>query len=441
MKTRTFTRDGVRYTEYWLEVPLNHFAPGPQRITVFAREYAAAADYEPGAKPKPYLVFFQGGPGNPGNRLAPVSGWTKTALKDFRVLHLDQRGTGSSTRLDAVTLTAGRTPAQQAEYAGYFRSDQIVADAEAFRAELCGAEPWYTLGQSYGGFITLAYLSRNPEGLRGSLITGGLMALDTPIDELYRETFALTAAANRRYFAAYPGDEATLREIAQHLNETPEYLPSGERLTALRLRGLGLMLGMRTGFDALHFLLEDPFVDAGGKRRLSGSFLYDAYEHLNFFRSPLYGLLHEPIYAAASPGVAGQATNWSAARLREEIPGFSAGADPTDVGQPYYFHAEHIYPELFAADPALQPLAEAADIMARRADWPVLADPAKLRNNEVPVAAAAYLDDIFVPWKFSRETAATVRGLKLWATNEHLHDGLRASDGEVFSKLLANLRG
>jgi hypothetical protein len=64
-----------------------------------------------------------------------------------------------------------------------------------------------------------------------------------------------------------------------------------------------------------------------------------------------------------------------------------------------------------------------------------------LAANEVPVAAAVYLDDMYVDATYSLQTAETIRGLRLWATNEHEHDGLRASGGRVLDHLLRMLHG
>jgi hypothetical protein len=62
-----------------------------------------------------------------------------------------------------------------------------------------------------------------------------------------------------------------------------------------------------------------------------------------------------------------------------------------------------------------------------------------LAANDVPVAAAVYLDDMCVDATYSLQTAETIRGLRLWATNEHEHDGLRASGGRVIDRLLRML--
>jgi hypothetical protein len=87
------------------------------------------------------------------------------------------------------------------------------------------------------------------------------------------------------------------------------------------------------------------------------------------------------------------------------------------------------------------PLAECAELLASRQTWPALYDPAQLARNEVPAAAAVYFDDMFVPQQLSLQTAAAVRGLRRWVTNEYEHDGLRVSNGAVLDRLIAMTRG
>ena len=47
----------------------------------------------------------------------------------------------------------------------HLRADGIVRDAELIRQEL-GVERWSILGQSFGGFCAMTYLSFAPDGLR-----------------------------------------------------------------------------------------------------------------------------------------------------------------------------------------------------------------------------------------------------------------------------------
>ncbi|MGO8659094.1 proline iminopeptidase, partial [Rhizobium ruizarguesonis] len=64
-----------------------------------------------------------------------------------------------------------------ADYLSLFRADSIVADCEHLRKVVFGGGRWQTLGQSYGGFLTLTYLSKAPEGLSACYVTGGLAGL------------------------------------------------------------------------------------------------------------------------------------------------------------------------------------------------------------------------------------------------------------------------
>jgi hypothetical protein len=105
------------------------------------------------------------------------------------------------------------------------------------------------------------------------------------------------------------------------------------------------------------------------------------------------------------------------------------------------FTGEMIYPWMFDADPVLRPLRGAADALAERENWPMLYDAARLAANDVPVAAAVYFDDMYVPAEFSVPTARSIRGLKAWVTSEYDHSGLRVSNGAVLDRLIALARG
>jgi hypothetical protein len=64
------------------------------------------------------------------------------------------------------------------------------------------------LGQSFGGFCTVSYLSQAPEGIRAAFITGGLPGLRTTADELYRATYPLVVAKNHAQLRALSGRRA-----------------------------------------------------------------------------------------------------------------------------------------------------------------------------------------------------------------------------------------
>lgn len=417
----------MRTVEHYFSVPLDHSAPDGQTITVFAREYVSSAHSEEQAAELPWLLFLQGGPGGRGNRFASLGGWSKAAAQDFRILMLDQRGTGLSSPIDRNTLPLQGPAVDQAAYLEHFRADSIVADAELIRDAL-GSGPWTIYGQSYGGFCALTYLSFAPEGLREVLVTGGLSPLSGPADDVYRATFQRVAARNAEYFAWYPEDRITVERIARHLRHTAEYLPDGGALTVERFQMVGALLGGNTRVDSLHHLLEDAFTETAEGTQLSDAFLDQVQGIVSRRSNPLYALMHESIYGQ------GQATGWSAWRVLDEYPEFRPDAEPL------LLTGEMVYPWYFEQDPALRPLREVADLVAAKEDWKPLYDRGQLAANTIPVAAAVYSDDIYVDRKLSLETASAVRGLQVWESGDFHHDGI-ADDGEgIFARLLGMAR-
>ena len=216
---------GLLLTEHEFQIPLDHTQPDGARITVFAREVA-----DPDGRDRPFLVFLTGGPGfeSPRPTRNPTSPpWLDRALRDYRVLFLDQRGTGRST---PVGTLPGLTPQQQADYLSHFRADSIVADLEWIRREL-DVETWAVLGQSFGGFCALHYLSVAPQSLRAAFITGGLPPIGLHPDEIYRATYTRMLERNRRYYQRYPADKDRMRAICERLAQEEIILPDGDRLT------------------------------------------------------------------------------------------------------------------------------------------------------------------------------------------------------------------
>jgi hypothetical protein len=87
--------------------------------------------------------------------------------------------------------------------------------------------------------------------------------------------------------------------------------------------------------------------------------------------------------------------------------------------------------------PNLQPLKTQADILATTADWPALYSESQLAKNEVPVYAAVYIDDLYVDYDFSMETASKVKGVKTFVTNVMYHDAVRSRMEDVTKGLFA----
>jgi pimeloyl-ACP methyl ester carboxylesterase len=115
----SFRQPGTVLTDHVFAVPLDHGRPEGELIEVYAREVVASdkADAE-----LPWLLFLQGGPGFGAQRPTGREGWLDRALSDYRVLLLDQRGTGRSSPVNRQTL-ARFGPKAQADYLTHFRAD------------------------------------------------------------------------------------------------------------------------------------------------------------------------------------------------------------------------------------------------------------------------------------------------------------------------------
>lgn len=414
MASRTYRSPGLVTTEHTFDVPLDHGEAGGERIEVFAREVVAVDVAD--RSDLPWLLYLQGGPGfeSPRPLRTHTPPWLARALPEFRVLLLDQRGVGRSSPIGPVT--AARFDATElARRLTHYRADSIVRDAELIRQAL-GVESWSILGQSFGGFCALTYLSLFPDSLREALICGGLAPLDRPIDDVYAATYRRTVDHVERHYQRYPEDRDRVAALVSRLEADDVRLPNGDRLTARRLRQLGQMLGACDGSEKLHQLLELPDE--------SPAFLADVEYASPFARNPLYATIHEACYAPAI------VTSWSAQRM---LPAGYAD-DPT------LLTGEHVYPWMFEDLGGLRPFAQTAEILADHA-WGPLYDVEQLARNTVPTAAAVYAEDMYVEREFSEQTAARINGAKVWLTNEYEHDGLWFDGPKVLGRLLDLVRG
>ncbi|MGR5356082.1 alpha/beta fold hydrolase [Vibrio chagasii] len=408
------------YRQHYFELPLDYQAKGGQQIQVFARE---VVDLAKDSQELPWLIYFQGGPGFPSPRVSGESGWMKRALQNYRVLLLDQRGTGNSTVISHETL-AHLSPDQQAEYLTHFRADNIVRDAEAIREQF-GVKQWSTIGQSFGGFCTLSYLSLFPKSLQRCYVTGGIPSIEREADDVYRATYKRVEDKNRAFFAQFPQAQAMCREISDFLLNNEVKLPNGQVFTVEQFQLIGINLGAGEANLPMYFTLESAFVEVNGKKQLSYSFLNQMQQEQGYLTNPIYAILHESIYCQ------GTASNWSAHRVREQYPHFNYQS-----GSEFWFTGEMVYPWMFDQLETLKPLREAANILAEKSDWGTLYNAAQLSKNTVPMACAVYADDMYVELDYSRETLANIPNSKAWITNEYEHNGLRADGERIVDKLM-----
>ncbi|MEP6896534.1 MAG: alpha/beta fold hydrolase, partial [Chloroflexota bacterium] len=382
---------GLTTQSHYFTVPLEHARPNGETIRVFGREVVATARENDAL---PWLVFLQGGPGFGSPRPDGNNGWLKQALQEYRVLLLDQRGTGLSTPVTHQTETRFASPVEMADYLKNFRADAIVQDTELIRKQLAGEQTrWSVLGQSYGGFCAVHYLNAAPDGLREVYLTGGLPSLYRPTDDVYRATYRRVKAKNELYYARYPEDEERAQEIVKALTSQNIKLPGGGTLSPRRFQQLGMDFGASTGFEDLHYLLENAFVDGARGSELSFAFLRGVENIQPFDTNPIYAILHESIYCQEA------ASNWSAERVRGEYPEFEMSPVRRIL-----FTGEMVYPWMFDEYAYLQPLKEAANLLAEYDGWSRFYDISVLQNNTVPCAAAIYYNDMYVERLFSEET-------------------------------------
>ncbi|WP_314425016.1 alpha/beta fold hydrolase [uncultured Microbacterium sp.] len=397
--------------EHTLTVPLVWGDEADTRtIDIFARVVTRE-----GGEHLPYLVFLQGGPGHEAPRPFHASSspaWLDEALAHYRVVLLDQRGTGLSTPVGDHDLERGA--AEVAEYLTHLRADAIVRDCEAMREHL-SAETWSVLGQSFGGFTTLAYLSTDADSLADVFITGGLSTVNRHPDEVYALCYDKMRAASERYYRRFPEHRDVMRRLVDRADAGEIVLPDGEVVSRSRLRSVGSALGTNDGWQTLWSLLErDP---------ASNAFRHDLMHAMPYGgRNPLYFAFHESSYAN------GHATRWSAERV-----------EPQDFRDDVtLFTGEHIRREWTETVPAFQPWRDVTLALAD-VEWPRIYDEVAIAASRATGAAAVYANDVYVPMEFSLETARLLPGVELWVTSEHEHNGLRS--GPVLTHLIDLAQG
>ncbi|KAL8893912.1 MAG: hypothetical protein Q9192_004803, partial [Flavoplaca navasiana] len=454
----------LRISEYFFEVPLNHASPPDGNLRLFARsieryEKPVGAIKEE-AKQLPWC-----GPGF-GCRSPQNYGWTEKALdKGYQIIFLDQRGnliyiytrdpslqdiptgTGMSSTVTEQTLARHGGPMAQAIYLRHFRADSIVEDCEAIRRNLTAEQPeenrkWSIIGQSFGGFCCLNYLSTQVSIVCQPGILDRGRTNHHVLDKV--------AERNRNYYSKYPEDIQRVKNIVHYLQTEKVKLPSGGTLSIARFRQLGINFGFHGDgplFDLPIDILTDVLVGGIDTVHEIVLRLDSDLEHFGYFTrpalaglestqgfddAPLYALVHEAIYLQAN-----HASNWSADRVMKDHPAFLNISTSND--EPIYFTGEMIYPSMFRDYIELRNLAPVADILAQMTDWPPLYDTERLANNEVPIYASIYVDDMYVSYDFARETASKIKNCKTFITNAMYHDAIGAAgkSDEVFKQLFA----
>ena len=150
--------------------------------------------------PKGVLVFMSGGPGQPGTTfLARIASRMPQVAKDYRLVAIDQRGTGALGAIDCPELQAEvgssdiATPTPDAvrqcsgflgDTAADYSTDQTVADYDLLRRAL-GVSKMSVDGVSYGTFTAERYAIAHPHNVNKVVLDSVLPHHATAADSLY----------------------------------------------------------------------------------------------------------------------------------------------------------------------------------------------------------------------------------------------------------------
>ena len=405
---------------HYINVPLDYQNPKGKEITVYGKEI-----FLPGQKNADILVFLQGGPGYESERDYENRAWLHYALRHYRVFLIDSRGTGNSSPIDVIVQQKNKRIAQTLTH---FRADNIVRDCEVFRQRVFKGKAWYLLGQSYGGFTAINYLSYYPKALKGVMIAGGMPPLPhyTP-KQIYQKLIHNTIAINKSFYQQYASNalKHTILQICKILHQTPYPMPDGGVLSVRRFLNVGFLLGGKDGFYELAKLLDSPFTDAT-ESALSWRFVKSACDFLQYQEHPLYALLHEPAYCQYTK------SDWASDHIMQEIKQFNG-----ETNTPY-FYAENIRQNVYTDYALLKPYAKAADELMQKT-WGALYNVEQLQKNQVPVVAVIYKNDFYVDYDLSLETAQFIPNCHTWRNQKDAHGALRDEGVKILKGLRTRL--
>ncbi|KAF6746774.1 alpha/beta-hydrolase [Ephemerocybe angulata] len=434
-------KGGLKVIERYFDLPLDYSKPEGTKIKIFARQVIPTDKAKTLNKQSdlPIVVYLQGGPGYE-IPFRGRSGFAGELYKNgYQVLWIDQRGTGLSTALSPDTVPSHiQTPRETADYIKHFLARNIVRDCETIRRILLGNRPneedrkWTILGQSWGGWLSLTYLSFHPEGLKEVWLTGGLapIALNEP-GEVYKRLIPRLAKRNAIYYQKYPADIARIRKIAAYLDSNDVVLPNGTTLSITVLQLLGMSFGAKGGIDNVHQIIFRVAQDLEIFGKLSYKTLHMIEQEHGFDENPLYAILQEPIYCQGAPA------RWAAKRAFESETQFSWNhVKSLSDSEPLYLLGETMLPEMYDSFAGLRPWKEVAHILAEDDNWTPPFDLEQLAKNEVKVSAVTYYDDMYVDFDLAQDTARRVKNVEQYITNQHGHDGLRQDASDVIGKLI-----
>lgn len=99
-----------------------------------------------------------------------------------------------------------------------------------------------------------------------------------------------------RYYQRYLDDVDRAQAVARYLSDHDVRLPTGDHVSFRRFQQLGHPFGADDGYEQVHYLLEEAFVQGTSGAELSYTFLRGLENTQSFDTNPLYVILHKPIY-------------------------------------------------------------------------------------------------------------------------------------------------
>lgn len=431
-KLYEYLLDGLLVEEHEVCVPLRWDDLSPQDYTQRSDQDLSVSDPEikvfyrllrcndADSSNRPVLIYFQGGPGSGSPRITSRSdiAWIDEALNHYQVLLIDQRGCGRSNPVDARMLAGYTGVDERAAFLKCFLTDSIVKDFEYIRLKDFQGQQFVSLGQSFGGFITLSYLSLFPGALKLSFVCGGIPHVPASAVEVYEHTTKRMIQKNQAFYESYPHMKTVVARVRDWLATHEVTTLNGSRLTPEFLQLLGVHFGMGPGFERMVNFFDGAFVvdPATGNERLSEVWVEKTYALLTSADAPLYWVLQEFIYA---DGVQDEPIAWAAERMRATHPELAPEAHPL------FFIGESALSGVFEADTVLRPFKEAVEYLMQESHFDRFYNEAALAENTTPLYAAVYFDDLFVDAELQLDTLSRVGASHRWVTSEFEHDGLR----------------
>ncbi len=123
-------------------------------------------------------LFVHGGPGAGSQVQETLAG--PLLEQQFRMVYLDQRGSGRSASAPA----------------GAYGLPRLVQDLEELRQQL-HVEKWVLMAHSFGGLIATAYARQYPQHVLGLVLTNSILNLPASMESMATHGYALLPAATR----------------------------------------------------------------------------------------------------------------------------------------------------------------------------------------------------------------------------------------------------